>query len=352
MTDADQLVVTNSLIQDTDAETSTILYSTAQTVEITFTYNTFICDNSFSGESAYSSDFLDQDEPVTTSSNGMQIENAVKVTSLENSYSQCGIGTRGGMFRLVSTEFYETKSEYFNIAASRGGVLNCQDCYMNLVSAEFYENYAHRGGVIVLSQGANMEVAGCSFQKNTASYSGGVIFVNTESYFSIRSSAFLSNYANSSSVIDVLGSSSTEQLSIYQSRFERNEAIESTISFMFALSGLSSCYFTRNTAEERTKNIFMGFSEVTIRETTFRSTPVLNPAEYSLKDDTQGAFLFVILDVILDMWKTKFLDGTAKLGGAIYLSGASTMTLSNCDMQNNVARINGGGIYGAAYNKI
>jgi len=42
--------------------------------------------------------------------------------------------------------------------------------------------------------------------------------------------------------------------------------------------------------------------------------------------------LFVILDVILDMWKTKFLDGTAKLGGAIYLSGASNMTLSNCDM--------------------
>jgi len=60
----------------------------------------------------------------------------------------------------------------------------------------------------------------------------------------------------------------------------------------------------------------------------------------------------VILDVWLDVWKTKFLDGTAKLGGAIYLSGASNMTLSDCDLQNNVAHLNGGAIYGAAYNEI
>jgi len=81
---------------------------------------------------------------------------------------------------------------------------------MTIGTAEFHDNYAHRGGVIVLSQGASMDVTGCSFEKNIAAYSGGVIFVNTESYFTISSSAFLSNYANSSSVIDVLGSSSTE----------------------------------------------------------------------------------------------------------------------------------------------
>jgi len=128
MTAADMLTITNSLVQDTEAETSTILYSTAQTVDIIFSYNTFICDNDFSADGAYTEEYLDQDEPVTTSSNGMQIENAVSVTSTENSYSQCGIGTRGGLFRLVSTVFIETQSEYFNIAASRGGVIFCQDC--------------------------------------------------------------------------------------------------------------------------------------------------------------------------------------------------------------------------------
>lgn len=58
------------------------------------------------------------------------------------------------------------------------------------------------------------------------------------------------------------------------------------------------------------------------------------------------------MDVNLEIYKTKFLDGTAKLGGAIYLSGASTMLLVDSDIMNNVASVDGGGIYGAAYNSI
>lgn len=81
--------------------------------------------------------------------------------SFENSYSQCGIGTKGGLFRLVQTNFNEKGSKYTSIAASRGGVISCQDCVMKMENAEFLKNYAHRGGVIVLSQGASMEVFAC-----------------------------------------------------------------------------------------------------------------------------------------------------------------------------------------------
>jgi len=205
---------------------------------------------------------------------------------------------------------------------------------------------------MVLSQDSNMDVTGVEFIQNTATYAGGVVFVNTGSYFDIDSSSFLSNYANSSSVIEVLGSSQTEELTINKCRFERNEAIESSISFMYARSNITRSYFTRNKAEERTKNIFMGFSTIDIEDTTFRSTPVASPAEYVMNEETLGAFLFIILDVWLDIKRTRFLDGTAKLGGAIYLSGASNMTLSDCNLQNNVARLAGGAIYGAAFNEI
>jgi len=157
---------------------------------------------------------------------------------------------------------------------------------MEIQNSKFYSNYAHRGGVIVLSQGSNMLVIGSEFSKNTATYSGGVVFVNTESYFEIESTAFLSNYANSSSVIEVLGSSATEELTLHQCRFERNEAFESSISFMYARSNITRSYFTRNKAEERTKNIFMGFSTIDIEESTFRSTPVADPADYALRDET------------------------------------------------------------------
>ena len=139
---------------------------------------------------------------------------------------------------------------------------------------------------------------------------------------------------------------------MHQCRFERNSATENTISFMYALASITESYFTRNTASSRTKNIFMGFSTVGIEETTFRSTPVLSPESYVESDDTQGAFLFIIIDVVLTVSKCKFFDGTALEGGALYLSGASQIALGDSDFRNNVARLSGGAFYGAAFTSI
>jgi hypothetical protein len=46
------------------------------------------------------------------------------------------------------------------------------------------------------------------FEFNLAQEIGGVIFVTTQSFFQIRNSEFLSNEANISSTVDVLGASS------------------------------------------------------------------------------------------------------------------------------------------------
>lgn len=58
MANADMLKIENSLIQDTWAETSTILYSTAQTVDISLRSSTFICDNGFSADESAGPDYL------------------------------------------------------------------------------------------------------------------------------------------------------------------------------------------------------------------------------------------------------------------------------------------------------
>jgi hypothetical protein len=81
-------------------------------VTITLTDNTVICSNSFAADDALSTDYLYQDEPVVTSTNAFQIEGAVGVISEGNSFSQCGIGTKGGLFRLVSTTYTETGSKF------------------------------------------------------------------------------------------------------------------------------------------------------------------------------------------------------------------------------------------------
>jgi hypothetical protein len=224
---------------------------------------------------------------------------------------------------------------------------------MYISNSMFKNNYGNRGGVIVLSQSSYFYSKANKFEKNISTFSGGVIFVNTESYFEIYSTTFLSNESyDQNSVIEVLGSSKTNDLLIHQSSFERNSAEENTIQFMYALAEITECYFTRNTANSRSKNVFMGFSTVVVDKSTFRSSPKRNPEEYVLEDATQGAFMFIIIDVELNITTSNFLDGTANKGGGIYLSGASNVTISDSDFMNNVAEIQGGGLYGAAFTSV
>lgn len=48
--------------------------------------------------------------------------------------------------------------------------------------------------------------------------------------------------------------------------------------------------------------------------------------------------MFVILDVKLRIINSKFVDGYAIQGGAIYLSGDSSMNISSTDFVGNYAR--------------
>lgn len=45
------------------------------------------------------------------------------------------------------------------------------------------------------------------------------------------------------------------------------------------------------------------------------------PKRELVKDQTMGAFIFIILDVKITIVNTKFSNGLAKYGGAIYISG-------------------------------
>jgi hypothetical protein len=70
------------------------------------------------------------------------------------------------------------------------------------------KNLAKRGGVIKLEASGNLTSMFCGFYFNQGVEIGGVVFVTTQSLFNIMDSSFMSNFANLSSCIDVLGSSS------------------------------------------------------------------------------------------------------------------------------------------------
>jgi hypothetical protein len=123
--EAAALSIADSEIKNTDAVVSQILYSTSAEILITIKTTEVICNDTFTAYEALEWEYLDQTTPITFTTNAFQIESAVSVTSSLNSFSQCGIGERGGLFRLVETTFTDTTSDYFENAASSGGVISC-----------------------------------------------------------------------------------------------------------------------------------------------------------------------------------------------------------------------------------
>ena len=76
------------------------------------------------------------------------------------------------------------------------------------------------------------------------------------------------------------------------------------------------------------------------------------PKRELVKDQTMGAFIFIILDVKITIVNTKFSNGLAKYGGAIYISGQSDITMINCQLIQNMADIFGGAIFANGFRSI
>ncbi len=74
----------------------------------------------------------------------------------------------------------------------------------------------------------------------------------------------------------------------------------------------------------------MAFAEVNISGCYFASPEYPFPLRMLAKDQTMGAFIFIILDVKIIISNSIFSNGLARYGGAIYISGQSDITISNC----------------------
>jgi hypothetical protein len=64
---------------------------------------------------------------------------------------------------------------------------------------------------------------------------------------------------------------------------------------------------------------------------------VSDPVVVVLNKLTQGTFISVNLNVDLNIKDSTFINGISYSGGAIYLSGSSTMNIDGCSFLNNYA---------------
>lgn len=110
--------------------------------------------------------------------------------------------------------------------------------------------------------------------------------------------------------------------------------------------------FINNQAQERTKNIFVGFAEVNITNSRFSSDAVANPEAAAESDQTMGAFIFIILDVKMRVKGSSFTNGVSQYGGAIYVSGKSDLSVESSTFKSNTANVYGGAIYANGFKSV
>lgn len=79
---------------------------------------------------------------------------------------------------------------------------------MNVRDSTFEENYALRGGAIIIQNDAQLTTRENVFEKNEAIDEGGAIFVGSESYVSLFKDRFEENMANEASALYFIDTSS------------------------------------------------------------------------------------------------------------------------------------------------
>ena len=111
---------------------------------------------------------------------------------------------------------------------------------------------------------------------------------------------------------------------IRRCQFSENTAQKNTIQLFFAeLVEITDSRFLSNTALSASKGLFVGSSNVNISYCNFQDNTILNftSKAQKLSYETYGSFINAIISSNITVIESRFLDGIAKMGGAIYLSG-------------------------------
>ena len=232
ISNAAALNIKSSIMKDFYAPDCRGLYSQANDIKIYIESTTTTCKSTFNELDI--KPFYNMEVANYTTTTSFQIINAVNISNYYNTFTKCGIASTGGVFYITNSPFYDYGSKYLYNAGAAGGVIKCTKCQMNMTYSKFTYNYAHRGGVLSIDSNATMSARLSKFLNNIAYSSGGVMYVSTESYFNITSSVFEENFANLTSTIEILGSSSTKNCTLIGCRFALNTAIKNTASFMYS----------------------------------------------------------------------------------------------------------------------
>ncbi|CDW80304.1 UNKNOWN [Stylonychia lemnae] len=346
---AKQINISDSNFESFQSNDGGFMMSTATDIEMKITNTVILCDSSSTNEINLQQF---QSSQLTTNTKGvLSLSNAKAFTSRNNQFTQCGISSQGGVINLYRSNFTDFQSLYQNNVGLYGGAINVQQSNAIIVQSKFLNNLAKVGGAIYLASESSLILFKCLIKQNQAQTTSGGVYLSTSSILQIDQSQFYENKASENSAIEILRSKANANVTIKNSIFEDNQSEKNTISIMYSSVWIENSQFHNNQANQRSKNILCGFTNITIQGCDFYQT-YQDPKQIQIRNyQTTGTFLFLIFDVSIDIYKTRFYGGVSSNGGAIYNSGNSYIYIQESEFLNNYAS-NGGAIYASGFESI
>eukprot|EP00347_Sterkiella_histriomuscorum_P017868 403347667 len=285
------------------------------------------------------------------------IDDASQVSFSANTFQNCNNDYAGGLITLSGTRFNDIDSTYLNNSGKLGGVIFADTSQIYLTNCTFISNQASIGGVLNVQQQTQVQLDDCHFEGNIASKQAGVFYSTTNSQLKATSCIFLANFAAvETSVIDILGSNYSKSTIFDNCTFKHNSASKNALSFMYSNIEIYNSQFIDNYAQQRSRNIFLGFTSIIIKNCSFiqTSSSVISQFPYPslIADNVYGAYFFIIFDAQIQIENVTFMNGSASIGGAIYVQGESAISIMNSIFQGNTAKDKGGAIYASAFESL
>lgn len=224
----------------------------------------------------------------------------------------------------------------WNDALQSGGAIHAVEAEVTIESTDFFDNGATANGGGLYAADGSISLSDVWFEGNEAEFGGGVSAIGGAS-LSIVASTFRLNHATGSS-----GAVSTADTSInlLGCVFEQNSAV--TVGGLGALRGDVSafgCTFTGNSASFACGALMLGSIEA--------GDAVFQLCSFTDNTGAIGGGALTLLDGGATFEATQFLGNSAASGGAISdlsESDATDLVLRDCTFHDNHANLDGGAV--------
>ncbi|CDW84862.1 UNKNOWN [Stylonychia lemnae] len=344
---AQEINISNSVFQDILSAQGAIISSESSAVIFSIKSSQFTCDSTLTDSDAISKFNISSPEILTQGYFFMQ--NAKNITIDRSTFSKC-TNSLQGLFQLQKTSLYDYRSIFQQNSGAYGSILNSQESQSTFQFSQISNNMANVGGVFYVVQYSNVSLQNCKIQQNYAKTSAGVLYLSTLSNIQIRASDISQNNAPENSVLEILNSNTNLNVTIINSFINDNFALRNTISLTQTNIYIEKTQFKNNIAFQRSKNIICAFSNITIKDSSFEDDKQFNNS--MMNQEITGAFIFLIFDVVIEIQNTKFKGGSANLGGAMYISGDSTVRIFQSEFLDNYSKRKGGALYASTFKSI